>query len=99
MKELIESLNKAFENRVRLAVMSILVVNDSKNFNSLKQILHVTDGNLATHLATLERKHYIRVTKRFVGKKPLTTYAVTQSGRRAFSEHIDAMEQFIKRMK
>ena len=99
VKTILESLNKVFDNRIRLTVMSILAVNDSMDFNSLKKMLTLTDGNLATHIATLERKKYIKVEKEFVGKKTLTTYSATQAGRKAFSEHIDAMERLIKRSK
>ena len=99
VKEIFKNLNKVFENRVRLTVMSILAVNDSMDFNSLKRMLTLTDGNLATHIATLERKKYIKVEKEFVGKKTLTTYSATQTGRKAFSEHIDAMEKIIKQCK
>ncbi len=79
--------------------MSILAVNDSMDFNSLKKMLALTDGNLATHIATLEKRKYVKVEKEFVGKKTLTTYTVTQTGRKAFSEHIDAMEKLIKQCK
>ena len=99
MKEIFENLNKVFENRVRLTVMSILAVNDSMDFNSLKNMLTLTDGNLATHIAMLEKKKYIKVGKEFVGKKTLTTYSSTQAGRKAFSEHIDAMEKLIEQCK
>ena len=99
MKDIVESLNKAFENRVRLAVMSILVVNESADFNSLKQMLHLTDGNLATHIALLENKRYVKVEKEFVGKKTLTTYSVTPPGRRAFAEHLNALEKLIRKSK
>ena len=96
MKEIIESLDKIFENRIRLAVMSVLVVNDSIDFNSLKQLLDVTDGNLATHIAALEKRKFVKVEKEFVGKKTLTTYSATQAGRKAFSGHVDALEQIIR---
>ena len=99
VKEIFESLNKVFENRVRLTVMSILTVNDSMDFNSLKNMLTLTDGNLATHIATLEKKKYIKVEKEFVGRKTLTTYSATHAGRKAFSEHIDAMEKLINQCK
>jgi len=99
VKDIVESLNKAFENRVRLAVMSILVVNESADFNSLKQMLHLTDGNLATHIALLENKRYVKVEKEFVGKKTLTTYSVTPPGRRAFAEHLNALEKLIRQSK
>ena len=99
MKDIVESLNKVFENRVRLAVMSILVVNEYADFNSLKRMLHLTDGNLATHIAALENKKYVKVEKEFVGKKTLTTYSVTQSGRKAFADHLNALEKMIRQCK
>ena len=96
MKRTLKSLNRAFENRVRLGIMSILVVQESIDFKTLKEILDVTDGNLATHVAVLERLHYVRVKKEFVGRKTLTTYGVTERGKRAFSAHIDALERLIR---
>ena len=97
MREIVAKLNKVFDNRIRLAVMSALSVNDSLDFNSMKELLDVTDGNLASHIAALEDERYLKVTKKFVGKKPQTTYALTVSGRRAFTEHIDVLEQLIKK--
>jgi DNA-binding MarR family transcriptional regulator len=99
VKDIVESLNKVFENRVRLAVMSILIVDDAVNFNSLKQRLDLTDGNLATHIAALENRKYVKVVKEFVGKKTLTTYSITQSGRRAFNYHLNALEKLIRQSK
>ena len=96
MKEIIQQLNQVFENRIRLAVMSILMVNENTDFNTMKRMLDLTDGNLASHIATLEKNNYVTVHKKFVGKKPLTTYSATQSGKRAFMEHINALEQLIK---
>ena len=97
MKDILSNLNKAFENRVRLAVMSLLTVNESLEFNKLKKMLNVTDGNLASHIAMLEKKKYISVRKKFVGKKPVTTYAATAAGKKAFAEHLDALEALIQR--
>ncbi len=97
MKEIIEKLNKAFDNRIRLAVMSSLSVNDTVDFNTLKQMLNATDGNLSSHIAALEYEGYVKVTKKFVGRKPQTSYALTAAGRKAFTEHIDALEQLIKK--
>jgi DNA-binding MarR family transcriptional regulator len=97
VREIVERLNKVFDNRIRLAVMSALSVNDSMDFNSMKQMLNVTDGNLASHIAALEDQAYVKVTKKFAGKKPQTTYALTASGRKAFTEHIDALEQLIRK--
>ena len=99
MKNPIIGLNKVFDNRIRLGVMSILVVNDEVSFNDLKQMLEVTDGNLATHLVSLEENGYIKVHKGFIGRKTNTTYSVTNSGEKAFSEHINALESMIKGVK
>ena len=95
MNSIILNLNKQFENRVRLGIMSILVVNDWVDFNALKEMLEVTDGNLASHLSALEKNKYIEVRKRFVGRKPKTSYMVTMHGRNAFKLHIDALENLI----
>ncbi len=97
MSSIILNLNKQFENRVRLGIMSILVVNDWVDFNMLKEMLEVTDGNLASHLAALEKHEYIEVRKQFVGRKPKTSYQVTMVGRNAFKLHIDALEALINR--
>ena len=99
MKNPITGLNKVFESRIRLGVMSILMVNEEVNFNDLKQMLEVTDGNLATHLVNLEENGYIKVHKGFVGKKTNTTYAITKAGEKAFAEHIAALESMIKGVK
>ena len=96
MKNPIDGLNKAFESRIRLGVMSILIVNEEVSFNDLKQMLEVTDGNLATHLINLEENGYIKVHKGFIGRKTNTTYAITKAGEKAFSEHITALENMIK---
>ena len=79
--------------------MSILMVNEEINFNDLKQMLEVTDGNLATHLLTLEENGYIKVHKGFIGKKTNTTYAITKTGQKAFSDHLSALETMIKGVK
>ena len=76
--------------------MSLLMVNERIDFNSLKETLKVTDGNLASHLSTLEKNGYIDVQKKFVGKKPHTSYAATDAGKMAFTEHINALEQLLK---
>ena len=99
MKVPFEKLDKAFENRVRLQVMSVLVVNDRYDFNSLKELLDVTDGNLASHLKGLEKEEYIMVHKSFLGRKPNTNYEATEKGKKAFKMHLDALEQLIKQQK
>ncbi|WP_291948994.1 transcriptional regulator [Chitinophaga sp.] len=92
----IGNLNKIFESRIRLGVMSILMVNEEVNFNDLKQMLEVTDGNLASHLNTLEENGYIKVHKGFIGRKTNTTYAITTAGEKAFKGHLAALENMIK---
>jgi DNA-binding MarR family transcriptional regulator len=98
-KNPIAGLNKIFDNRVRLGVMSMLAVNDEVSFNDLKEMLEVTDGNLATHLVSLEENGLIKVHKGFVGRKTNTTYSITRTGEKAFNDHITALENIIKGMK
>lgn len=93
----IHKLNKSFENRVRLGIMSALMVNDALDFNSLKDLLQVTDGNLASHAAALEKDGLLHIKKQFSGKKTLTTYSATRVGIKAFEEHLDALEKLIRR--
>ena len=95
----IENLNKTFDSRVRLGIMSTLMVNDEINFNDLKQLINVTDGNLASHIKALEESGYIKVNKGFIGRKTNTTYAVTKVGEKAFQQHLTALEKIIKRIK
>ena len=95
MKNYIDDLNKAFESRMRLGIMSILLVNDFVDFATLKEQLNITDGNLASHLNALEKLKYIDIKKQFIGKKPNTSYSATIAGKKAFSEHLDALERLI----
>lgn len=94
---MIENLNKVFESRVRLGIMSILMVNEWVEFKELKDLLNVTDGNLASHLVALEKKLLVDVNKEFVGKKPRTTYNATKQGRALFIKHLEALEALIKK--
>lgn len=96
MKRYLDKINKLFENRVRLAVMSLLMVEESIDFRHLKAALDLTDGNLSSHISKLEAAGYVAVEKKFVGKKPHTTYRTTPEGRTAFQEHLDALEKIIK---
>ena len=96
MKISIEGLNKAFESRVRLGIMSALAVNDGYDFSSLKDFLEVTDGNLASHLKALEKEGYLEVEKSFVDRKPNTRYSISKEGRKAFDEHLKALEKLIR---
>ncbi|CAA6829889.1 MAG: Bsl7504 protein [uncultured Aureispira sp.] len=96
---MIENLNKVFESRVRLGIMSILMVNEWVEFKALKGLLKVTDGNLASHLSALEKKELLLVHKEFVGKKPRTTYNATAEGRSLFKKHLSALEALINKEK
>lgn len=98
MKNIIHNLNKAFENRIRLGVMSMLMVNDWLDFNTLKDMLKLTDGNLASHLNALEKQKYIEVRKSFIGKKPNTSFSASRQGKLAFKEHLNALEAILKNM-
>ncbi|MBA3828028.1 MAG: transcriptional regulator [Taibaiella sp.] len=97
MANLIEQLNKVFDSRVRIGIMSALMVNESINFNDLKALMSVTDGNLASHLKTLEENNYIRIQKGFIGRKTNTTYSITKTGEKAFRTHLDTLEKLIKK--
>lgn len=96
MKDILKDLNKAFENRVRLGIMSALMVNEDLDFNALKDLLGVTDGNLASHLKSLEKSEFVTFIKEFLGRKPNTRYSATVLGREAFKKHIRAIEQLLK---
>lgn len=96
MKEIITNLNKLFDHRVRLGIMSILMVNDWVDFNHLKEMLDITDGRLASHIKALEGATYLTVRKQFIGKKPNTSYSATPLGRKAFNDHLDALESLLK---
>lgn len=97
MKNILQNINKAFDHRIRLGIMSILMVNDGADFNTLKELLGVTDGNLASHAKALEAENYITIEKQFIGKKPNTKYLATKEGRKAFQDHIDALEKLISK--
>jgi len=96
MKASINGLNKAFESRIRLGIMSVLAVNDMLDFNALKEYLDVTDGNLASHLKGLEKEEFISIEKSFVGRKPNTKYFITKGGKKAFNDHLTALEKLIQ---
>jgi DNA-binding MarR family transcriptional regulator len=96
MKSYIHQLNKVFESRIRLGVMSILLVNEWVDYKQLKEMLSVTDGNLASHISALDKHEYVEVRKQFIGKKPNTSYRVTSAGRKAFEDHLDALEKLLK---
>lgn len=93
---IIDTLNKDFESRVRLGIMSILLVNDWVDFTEMKSLLNITDGNLASHSSALEKAAYIEIKKEFIGKKPKTSYRVTHLGRASFVSHLNSLEKLFK---
>ncbi len=95
----INDLNKIFDNRIRVGIMSALSVNETLAFNDLKELLQLTDGNLASHLKTLEDNEYITVKKGFIGRKTNTTYSITEKGKQAFQEHLEVLKKLIRQMK
>ncbi|MCQ2207061.1 MAG: transcriptional regulator [Paludibacteraceae bacterium] len=96
MKEELKNINKAFESKVRLGIMSALMVNENLDFVNLKALLEVTDGNLASHTKSLEELGYIESHKQFIGRKPNTTFNITDRGKTAFEEHLKALEALLK---
>ncbi len=96
MKKIIANLNKAFDNKVRLGIMSMLMVNEWVDFKTLKEMLELTDGRLASHIKALEEHEYLEIRKQFIGKRPNTSYRSTKLGRKAFNDHLDALEALLK---
>jgi len=99
MKKIIANLNKAFDNKVRLGIMSMLMVNEWVDFKTMKEMLELTDGRLASHIKALEEAEYLEVRKQFIGKRPNTSYRVTTLGKKAFNDHLDALEALLKMKK
>ena len=96
MIEAFQNINKAFESKVRLGIMAVLMVNEEMDFNTLKELLSLTDGNLASHTRALEELNYIECNKGFVGRKTRTVFRVTPQGKEAFKIHIEALERFLE---
>ena len=96
MKEIISKLNKVFDSRVRLGIMSVLMVNERVDFNTLKELLEITDGNLASHLMNLEKNGLIEVRKQFIGRRPNTRYSATKKGRELFRVHLEYLTRLIE---
>ncbi len=96
MKLIIDQINKVFENKTRLGIMSALMVNESVDFISMRELLGVTDGNLSSNISVLEHNKYIKVKKRFINKKTNTSFSITKVGRNAFQAHLNALEELLK---
>jgi len=97
MKETLSDLNKAFENRIRIGIMSVLLRNNWVDFTTLRNTLKATDGNLSSHLSSLEKLNMIKLKKQFINNKPKTSYKISRNGLRKFTLHLNALEELIKR--
>jgi DNA-binding MarR family transcriptional regulator len=97
MKKVTANFNKVFESHVRLGIMSVLTVNKTMDFTGLRDMLSVTDGNLASHLKALEEAGYITMEKSFINRKPNTKYTITEDGIESFMCHIRALEELINK--
>ncbi len=89
-------LDRLIHERIRLGIVSALATNDSLSFNDLKRVLKTTDGNLSVHARKLEEAQYVSCVKFFEGRVPRTEYRLTATGRRALSEYLDQMEEWIR---
>jgi DNA-binding MarR family transcriptional regulator len=92
-------LDRLIHERMRLAVVSALAVNDSLSFNELKRILKTTDGNLSVHARKLEEADYIACSKYFENRVPRTVYRLTETGRQALERYLNHMEVLIRRVR
>ena len=96
MKNIITQLNPVFDHRNRLGIMSVLAVNDWVEYNTLKELLNLPDGHLASPSKPVEASEYFTVRKQFGGRRPQTTYAATEAGKAAFKAHLNALEELVK---
>ena len=88
-------LDRVIHERGRLAIMSLLAASPNLSFTEMKDSLGMTDGNLTTHIRTLQQAGYLSVTKSFQGARPLTTCSVTSAGKKAFADYINLLEQIV----
>ena len=93
------ALDRLIHERLRLGIVSALAANESLTFNDLKNLMHITDGNLSVHARKLEDAGYITTDKYFDGRVPKTEYKLTPSGRRALEGYLNHMESLIKQMR
>lgn len=98
IQQLLE-LDKIIHERVRLGIMSALSTSKRLTFNDIKQVLKTTDGNLGMHLRMLEKHEYIEVEKKFIGRKPQTSYQISTKGKKAFNNYICIIEKLVSNLK
>jgi DNA-binding MarR family transcriptional regulator len=89
-------LDRVIHEKGRLAIMSLLAASPELSFTDLRQTLKMTDGNLTTHIRTLQEAGYISVTKSYLNNRPLTTCSLTTAGRKAFTGYIDLLESIVR---
>lgn len=89
-------LDRVIHEKGRLAIMSLLAAAAQLSFTEIRDTLKMTDGNVTAHLRTLHEAGYISVTKNMEGGRAVTTYALTQTGRKAFSSYLDLLEQIVQ---
>jgi DNA-binding MarR family transcriptional regulator len=92
-------LDRVIHEKGRLAIMSMLAASAELSFTEMRDTLHMTDGNLTTHIRTLQEAGYVSITKTFQNNRPLTTCALTPSGKRAFTSYINLLEEIIQQTK
>lgn len=92
-------LDRVIHEKGRLAIMSMLAATPELSFTELRETLAMTDGNLTTHIRTLQQEGYLSVAKTYQNNRPLTTCTLTAAGRKAFAEYINLLEQIVRQTK
>ena len=92
-------LDRVIHEKGRLAIMSMLAASPGLSFTELRDALSMTDGNLTTHIRTLQEEGFVAVSKSYANNRPLTTCSLTPGGRKAFASYIDLLEQIVRQNK
>ena len=92
-------LDRVIHEKGRLAIMSMLAASNELSFTELRDALGMTDGNLTTHIRTLQEEGFVAVSKSYANKRPLTTCSLTAGGKKAFASYIDLLEQIVRQNK
>ncbi len=97
--DLFPQLNRVIHEKGRLAIMSALAAAPELTFTELRDLLNMTDGNLTTHIRTLQQEGFVSVAKSYQNNRPLTSCALTAAGRKAFAQYIDLLDQIVRQNK
>ena len=97
--ELFLQLNRVIHEKGRLTIMSALAATPELSFTELRDTLGMTDGNLTTHIRTLQQEGFVSVAKSYQNNRPLTSCSLTPAGRKAFAEYINLLEQIVQQSK